>query len=104
MESIDGTFPYVQSFSSELFATQPRQGLKGIQLFSQNSEYRAGWLYIYRLVGPVFVVPRWAKLLIVVPRWAKLLMTYFVWALGPLLPRPRKSEKEKLAGFQNVDL
>ena len=49
-----GTFSYVQSFSSELFATQPRQGLKGIQLFSQNSEYRAGWLYIYRRVGPVF--------------------------------------------------
>ena len=93
MESINGTFPYVQSFSSELFATQPRQGLKGIQFSAQTVDIDQN--------GYTF---RWIKPVIVVPRWVKLLMTYFVWALGPLLPRPRKSEKEKLAGFQNVDL
>ena len=46
------------------------------------------------------VLHRWIRPVIVVPRWAKLLMTYFVWALGPLLPRPPKSEKENELDFK----
>ena len=86
-----GTFPFVQSFFNELFATPPGQGLKE-STFSAKLANKEQDGCTSTWARPFIVVPRWIRPVIVEPRWARLLMTFFVWALGPLLPLPLKSE------------